>query len=138
LIEGHDVRIYSDLHFRSGSDQLFAYASAELDAIAVTLKANPGILWVEASGFAAESDDPVVLSLLRAQAVVDALVERGVPREKLGAVGYGPYCPRRGETERVEVRIVLTQDGPLGGERGCAEAAAEGLAPPPLDLPKAE
>lgn len=136
IIEGYDVAIYSDVPFSAGDAKIWADSAAELDQIVATLKEFPQILWVEASGFASyEEEDSVALSFRRAEAVVTALVERGVPREKLGSVGYGPYCSRESRRdERVEVRIVLTEDGPLRGERGCEQASANGLTPPPLHL----
>ncbi len=33
------------------------------------------------------------LTQLRVNAVVEALVKRGVKRQSLRATGYGPYCP---------------------------------------------
>jgi len=64
--------------------------------IAGALKSHPEVTLVEVQGHAdSRGDDQSNLELTRARAaaVVSALVERGVARERLQSAGYGARCP---------------------------------------------
>jgi len=74
----------------------------------------------------------------RAHAVVEALVQRGVTRDRLQSMGYGEYCPLDPahnpdaweKNRRVEFKVVKTIDGPTGVELGCATARSKGVVSP--------
>jgi hypothetical protein len=73
-------------------------------------------------------------------AVVAALIHRGVARDHLRSKGYGEYCPEDPahnaeaweKNRRVEFKIVKTKDGPTGVELGCANATSKGVHPEPV------
>lgn len=67
-----------------------------LDEIATTLNNNPDLKRIEVGGHTdSDGDDAfnLELSLSRAEAVITALVERGVEKSRLEAVGYGETQP---------------------------------------------
>lgn len=99
------------LSFEFNSDQLTAAAKAQSDIFARVLKEESGV-----STFLIEGHTDSVgsraynmaLSRRRAQSVVNYLVDQGVPRSKLRAVGYGFDHPRAKEAgdpanRRVEI-----------------------------------
>ncbi|MBC7174058.1 MAG: OmpA family protein, partial [Polyangiaceae bacterium] len=63
----------------------------------------------------------------RATSVLEALVQRGVARNRIRSAGYGELCPvdaahTRAAWERnrrVEFKIISTVDGPTGVEVAC-------------------
>ena len=88
----------------------------ELDSIAKILAANPG-LRVEIGGHtdaSASAADDMHLSTLRAEAVRNYLVAKGVPFQQIVARGYGGTVPRTPDTtprgraanRRVEIRPI--------------------------------
>jgi outer membrane protein OmpA-like peptidoglycan-associated protein len=98
--------------------------------VAATLVGNPHITLVEVQCHADErSSDEYNIRLTRdrAAAVVEALVQRGVARDRLRSAGYGERCPidrhhndEAWETNRrVEFKIIRTEDGPTGVEVAC-------------------
>jgi outer membrane protein OmpA-like peptidoglycan-associated protein len=83
------------IRFDSGSTTIVDASLATLDAIAALLTATPDTS-VEVAGHTDADGDETenqTLSTQRAQAVVDALVQRGVAAERLGAVGFGEAFP---------------------------------------------
>lgn len=83
------------IRFESGSTTIVDASLATLDDIAALLAATPDTS-VEVAGHTDADGDEAenqVLSTQRAQAVVDALVQRGVASERLGAVGFGETLP---------------------------------------------
>lgn len=135
VIQGQTVIFHEVVPFDHDSVTLHPSIRDDIEAVANGLREHPEIVWVEIGGHAEpeESDDPVRLSFARAQAVVDALVEHGTLRERLGALGYGAYCPRSSSrfpgSRRVEITIVLTEDGLTAFPRGCEAARAHGIVP---------
>jgi outer membrane protein OmpA-like peptidoglycan-associated protein len=104
--------------FGTGSARLQAGAYVELDSIAKVLAANPG-LRVEIAGHTDEGGTPadnMHLSNLRAEAVRNYLVARGVPFQQMVARGYGSSMPRTPDTtprgraanRRVEIRPIAS------------------------------
>jgi outer membrane protein OmpA-like peptidoglycan-associated protein/opacity protein-like surface antigen len=102
--------------FGARSARLQATAYVELDSIAKVLTANPN-LRVEVGGHTDEAGTPadnMHLSTLRAEAVRNYLVAKGVPFQQVVARGYGASMPRTPDTtprgraanRRVEIRPV--------------------------------
>jgi outer membrane protein OmpA-like peptidoglycan-associated protein len=100
--------------FESGSARLQAGSYVELDSIAKVLLASPSMK-VEISGHTDDSGTPadnMRISTLRAEAVRNYLVAKGVPFQQIVARGYGATMPRTPDTtprgraanRRVEIR----------------------------------
>jgi OOP family OmpA-OmpF porin len=87
--------ILEGVTFISNSAGITGRVAPLLDRVADSLMANPGGR-IEVAGHTDNRGDPTEnteLSRLRAQAVVDYLVSRGVSRDRLVARGYGPDQP---------------------------------------------
>lgn len=106
--------VLENVTFGIGSARLQAGSYVELDSIAKVLTANPA-LRVEIGGHTDVSDSPaddMHLSTLRAEAVRNYLVARGVPYQQVVARGYGGTQPRTPDTtprgraanQRIELR----------------------------------
>ena len=102
--------------FGTGSARLQTAAYVELDSIAKVLAANPS-LRVEIGAHTDEGGSPadnMHLSSLRAEAVRNYLVAKGVPFQQMVARGYGASMPRTPDTtprgraanRRVEIRPI--------------------------------
>jgi outer membrane protein OmpA-like peptidoglycan-associated protein len=100
--------------FEPGSARLGSGSYVELDSVAKALLANP-TLRVEIAGHTDDSGAPADnqrLSTLRAEAVRNYLVAKGVPFQQMVARGYGSTMPRTPDTtprgraanRRVEIR----------------------------------
>ena len=108
--------VLENVTFGTGSARLQAGSYAELDSIAKILVANPG-LRVEIGGHTDASAwpaDDMHLSTLRAEAVRNYFVAKGVPFQQMVARGYGGTVPRTPDTtprgraanRRVEIRPI--------------------------------
>ncbi|MFO1526540.1 MAG: OmpA family protein [Turneriella sp.] len=85
----------NNIFFRKGSYQLSKESNAELNRLTKILKAYPG-LKIEIGGHTDNTgteDANMELSKNRARAVMDYLIERGLPRQSIKAVGYGQSKP---------------------------------------------
>lgn len=100
--------------FETGSARLQPGSYVELDSVAKVLQANPA-LRVEIGGHTDNAGTPADnqhLSTLRAEAVRNYLVAKGVPFQQMVARGYGSTVPRTPDTtpqgraanRRVEIR----------------------------------
>ena len=92
--------VLENVTFGTGSARLQAGSYVELDSIAKVLTANPS-LRVEIGGHtdvSASPADDMHLSNLRAEAVRNYLVARGVPYQQVVARGYGGSQPRTPDT----------------------------------------
>ena len=108
--------VLENVTFGIGSARLQAGAYVELDSIAKVLAANPS-LRVEIGGHTDATGSPaddMHLSTLRAEAVRNYLVAKGVPFQQVVARGYGGTRPRTPDTtprgraanRRIELRPV--------------------------------
>lgn len=102
------------IFFQSGAAAIAAQSNAALDELAVDLAACPRAT-VHVEGHTDSDGDEALnlaLSVARAEAVVQALVERGVAADRLYAVGYGESAPiadnATSEGKRINRRIVVT------------------------------
>ncbi|HTM46723.1 MAG TPA: OmpA family protein [Polyangiaceae bacterium] len=141
VIEGNDILILEKVQFATNSAEILPASNPILDAVATTLQHHPEFLVVEVAGHADErSSDEYNLKLTadRAQSVVQALIVRGVHTRRLVSQGYGEYCPLENahnetaweKNRRVEFKVVKTEDGMTGVERGCDLARSKGVMPP--------
>lgn len=109
-----DTLVLRGVTFASGSARLSPESFPTLDSLAQTLLANP-TLRVEIAGHTdavGSPEDNLHLSTLRAEAVRNYLVSKGVPFQWLTAKGYGATVPLTTDTSpagraanrRVEIR----------------------------------
>lgn len=90
-----ELSAHNAILFRSGSSVIAESAGAELDLFAQAL-ASCGNAAVEVEGHTdSDGDDQknLILSVMRAEAVVKALVARGIAEERFYAIGYGETLP---------------------------------------------
>ena len=106
--------VLQGVSFETGSARLQPGSYVELDSVAKVLQANPS-LRVEIGGHTDNAGTPADnqhLSTLRAEAVRNYLVAKGVPFQQMVARGYGATVPRTPDTtpqgraanRRVEIR----------------------------------
>jgi outer membrane protein OmpA-like peptidoglycan-associated protein len=118
-----------EVRFAPGSAELPPSASADLDKLAKLMNSPDAAAYLfEVSGHLDSREDPAAtpeLSELRAHNVREALLQRGVPAERLVAKGYGAEAPRAsGQTDagrqanrRVEVRPIDNAASPRIAEK---------------------
>jgi outer membrane protein OmpA-like peptidoglycan-associated protein len=90
------VEILDHVTFEKDTASLTQKSHPILDAVAATLKGNPGILLVEVQSHTSDQGDQKhnqALSQQRADAVVNYLVAAQVERARLTAQGYGGTQP---------------------------------------------
>ena len=130
IVEDTQITILEKVYFETDSAIIQERSFPLLDAVAATLNGNPQITLVEIQGHADERGSDqynVKLTRARAESVMNALIERGVLRDRLRSAGYGERCPvdpksnpRAWErNRRVEFKIIETDAGPTGVEVTC-------------------
>ena len=111
--------VLQGVSFESGSARLQSGSYVELDSVAKVLLANPN-LRVEIGGHTDNAGTPADnqhLSTLRAEAVRNYLVAKGVPFQQMVARGYGSTVPRTPDTtpqgraanRRVEIKPLAAE-----------------------------
>ena len=116
-----EIEVLEKIHFEYDSDVIQKRSFKILDAVALTILANPAISKVEVQGHTDERGSDAYnmdLSQRRANAVVEYLARKKVKRKRLEARGYGETVPldtRRNErawykNRRVEFVIVGRSD----------------------------
>ncbi len=130
ILEDTQITILEKIYFETDSAVIKPRSFPLLDAVAATLNASPQITLVEIQGHADErGSDPYNIKLTRARAasVMNALIERGVLKNRLRSAGYGERCPvdpkhnakAWEKNRRVEFKIIETDAGPTGVEVTC-------------------
>ena len=130
ILEDTQITILEKVYFETDSAIIKSRSFALLDAVAATLNASPQITLVEIQGHADERGSDgynVKLTRARAASVMNALIERGVIKQRLRSGGYGERCPvdpKHNSTawernRRVEFKIIETDAGPTGVEVTC-------------------
>ncbi len=130
IIEGNQLIILEKIFFATDSAQILRRSYPIIDAVAATLEGNPQIQLIEIQGHADErgaDDYNLRLTRDRAASVMEALVQRGIARNRLRSAGYGELCPVNPAhsaaaweaNRRVEFKIIRTVDGPTGVEVAC-------------------
>lgn len=142
IIQDNNVVILEKIQFKTGSSEILSQSFPLVDAVAAVLKKSPQFTLLEVQGHAdirGAAAMNVKLTQDRADAVVKALTERGIDRQRLRAMGFGPYCPIDPGTSaasleknrRVEFKIVRTTNGPTSITLGCDKARLMGIISPP-------
>lgn len=142
IVQDNNVLILEKIQFKTGSSEILSQSLPIVDAVAAVLKHAPQFVLLEVQGHADSRGAPamnVKLTQDRSDAVVKALIERGIDRQRLRAMGFGPYCPidpgssaaSLEKNRRVEFKIVRTSSGPTNIELGCDKARLKGIVSPP-------
>ncbi|MDP2309501.1 MAG: OmpA family protein [Pseudomonadota bacterium] len=111
-VENDQITIREPIRFGQANDEILPESRPLLEAIALRLKENPGILEVVIEGHSSEEGDFAVnyaLSMKRATSVLVALVEAGVDAQRLAIRGLGEVKPAgadAAENRRVVFHIV--------------------------------
>ena len=130
VIEDNSIIILEKIYFETDSAVIQERSYPIIDAVAATLNGNPQIQKIEVQGHADERGDDnynIRLTRDRAASVVEAIVQRGVTRDRIRSAGYGERCPVDPRSNaaawernrRVEFKILQTDDGPTGVEVAC-------------------
>ncbi len=110
--EGWVLSLRAQLLFDTGSDVLTQSAHASVQQVARTLQ-ELGLEEVRVEGHTDDRGSAVVnqkLSLRRAEAVAEKLVEQGLPRARLSIAGFGdtrPVVPNASDEARAQNRRVV-------------------------------
>jgi outer membrane protein OmpA-like peptidoglycan-associated protein len=145
ILEGNAIRIMKKVYFESDSANIKRVSYEILNAVAETIKNNPQLDLIEIGGHADENgkdDYNLKLTADRASSVKSYLLKKGVPANRITAMGYGEYCPVDEEhneaawekNRRVEFKVLISDGRPTGARRGCENAEAHGVRPEPLKL----
>jgi len=130
ILEDTQITILEKIYFETDSAIIMSRSFPLLDAVAATLNASPQITLVEIQGHADErggDEYNIKLTRARAASVMNALIERGVIKDRLRSAGYGERCPvdpkhnatAWDKNRRVEFKIIETDAGPTGVEVTC-------------------
>jgi len=130
IIEENQIMILEKIYFEMDSAEIQRRSYAIVDAVAATLIGNPQITKIEIQGHADErgnDDYNLRLTRDRAASVLEALMHRGVDRNRMRSGGYGERCPIEDahnesaweKNRRVEFKIIETDQGPTGVEVVC-------------------
>ena len=96
IVHENNLEIKDKIYFNTNKSTIQKKSNALLDQLAQTILSNPSISKLSVEGHTDDTgkyERNIVLSSERAQAVVDALIKRGVPADKLSAKGWGPDKP---------------------------------------------
>jgi OmpA-OmpF porin, OOP family len=143
IISENNILILEKIQFETASARIRKESNGILDAVTATLKAHPEFDLVEIQGHADERGDPGMnlrLTKDRANSVVEAILSRGLERNRLRAMGFGKYCPLDTghnpksweKNRRVEFKVVSNNGEPTGVELGCEDAKKHGVESPPV------
>jgi OmpA-OmpF porin, OOP family len=120
VVEERKVELREQVLFELGKAEIRPESGSLLDEIANVMKEHPEITQVLVEGHTDATGSPAVnnrLSQARADAVVNALVERGVEKARLAAKGFGSSRPiqsndtleGRDANRRVEISITQSE-----------------------------
>ena len=94
--EGEEIKLLQQIQFGNNSASIRRPSLRIVDAVATLIKRHPEFQHVRIEGHTDSRGNEqrnVRLSQERADAVRDALVERGVASDRLSSIGYGPTRP---------------------------------------------
>jgi len=89
---------------------------------------------------AEKADRPVAAAQRRSEILKAWIIQQGIPANRFVMKAYGPVNfvadnsteEGRDKNRRVEFKVVKTEEGMTGVERGCETARAKGVMPPPV------
>lgn len=145
IVTRKEIVITQKIEFSIGKSKIKRVSFGLLDEIAQVLKDHPEVLKVEVQGHTDNTGSDELnrrLSNARAQAVMAALIERGVEKERLTAKGYGPDKPLatndtdegKSKNRRVQFEI-LEKKPPVAPPPKRLKAPSDKPANPPADAP---
>jgi peptidoglycan-associated lipoprotein len=107
--------IFNNLQFDAGAFNLKPQAKAELDKMVTLLNDNTAInLQISAhTDGQGDETDQLILSQQRAEEVLNYLMEKGVPQERLTARGYGGSQPVKADAGLARLHIFLNENNEL-------------------------
>ena len=116
-LKGKEIVILQKVVFATGRSRIQSASDSLLDQVASVLNDHRELELVEVQGHTDDRGSKAVnkrLSQARAEAVVAALVSRGIAKERLSAKGFGPDTPiadndtedGRSDNRRVEFKII--------------------------------
>jgi OmpA-OmpF porin, OOP family len=141
IIDGSNIVILEKINFATASAEILPESMPIVEAVVAALKGHPEFTVIEVAGHADErgaDDYNLDLTKRRASSVRAALNQRGIANDRIVSQGYGEYCPLErasnpaawDKNRRVEFKVVKTEDGLTGVQRGCTEARDAGVFPP--------
>jgi outer membrane protein OmpA-like peptidoglycan-associated protein len=147
VVDADSIIVIPKVRFLVGSDAIPAQSLEIIDALATLMKRH---VEFQVLGIAGHADEPggraanYALSVRRAQAVLKALVARGVPASRLRAHGFGADRiedpardeDARGKNRRVEFKILVAGGQPTGVEDGDVFFRDQPYAPPDFPQPR--
>ncbi len=133
VVTAKEIVINDTIEFEVGKATLLPESLAVIDVVASLMKENPDILKIEVQGHTddtGKASDNRKLSQARAEAVVAALVERGIDKKRVAPKGYGqskPLVNEKTDEARQKNRRVqfVIQKRDLAAAKKKAEADAE-------------
>ena len=143
--KGDEITINEKINFAHGSDAIEPSSNKVIEAVANLMNSRKDINFVEVAGHASKSGDAAYnqdLTKRRAKAVMEALINLGVEKNRLRSAGYGFFCEKEPGNDDANRRVefkVLRRAGKAtqytGG--GCPAADARNLKarPIPADAP---
>ena len=137
LIEESRIEILESIAFDRGSDRVRPATQPIIAAIASTLAGNPQITQIAIEGHAVSGErshnhaSSDMLALARANALLDALVARGVDRRRLTMRSVVDAAETPGG-HSVSFRVLATTDGPVSRT---PTAVAAHTSPAPVPMP---
>ena len=107
--------IFNNLQFDAGAYNLKPQAQTELDKIVSLLNDNPTISLQISAHTDGQGDetDLIILSQQRAEAVLNYLTEKGVPKERLTSRGYGGAQPAIADANLARQHLFLRENDEL-------------------------
>ncbi len=142
MLDSGDIIILESVSFAKGGVAVLPEAFSLLDVMAEVMRQHPELTLLEVAGFSDSAQGPreaLRLSRLRAKAVLDYLVKKGVEPGRLLVRAYGQDCPLddnrtargRERNRRVQFHVLASSDG-TGSGPACASRDPRGQ---PKNLP---
>ncbi|MCL2825360.1 MAG: OmpA family protein [Polyangiaceae bacterium] len=148
-VKGDEIKINDTINFGNNSSVIETSSFSLIDKIANVIKQHPDIDFIEIAGHASASGGPGInnpLTTARANAVMAALVERGIEAKRMRARGYGAYCeksPGNDDANRRVEFLVLRRAGEntsvqWGGCDNATQKAGMRATPIPASAPSSK
>ena len=137
---GEEIKITQQINFANASAEIESSSMNVIEAVANIMKEKPDINFMEVAGHASNSGSAFYnqqLTQRRADAVMQALIAKGIEPNRMRAVGYGFYCELSAGNDdanrRVEFKVLRRKGNPTSYQGGgCPAADAKGLRAKPI------